>query len=76
VPDEFHGDEILLTSHETPSFSLLATSAKLMIFNVMKLSMKLPLRLALAIENWKAKPARSALVDGWIMDGCLGPCQA
>jgi len=45
VPDEFYGDETLLTSHETPSFSLLATSAKLMIFNIMKLFMKPPLRL-------------------------------
>ena len=42
MSDEFHGDETLLTSHETPSFSLLAMSAKVMIFNVMKL----PLRLA------------------------------
>ena len=45
VPDEFHGNETLLTSHETPSFFLLAMSAKLMIFNIMKLSMKPPLRL-------------------------------
>ena len=42
-----HGDETLLISQETPSFSLLAMSAKLMIFDVMKLSMKPPLRLAL-----------------------------
>ena len=47
MSDEFHGDETLLTSHETPPFSLLTMSAKLMVFNVMKLSMKLPLRLAL-----------------------------
>jgi len=40
VPDKFHGDETLLTSHETPSFYLLVMSAKLMIFNVMKPSMK------------------------------------
>jgi hypothetical protein len=46
MPDEFHSDETLLTSHETTTFSLLATSAKLMIVNVMKLSMKPPLRLA------------------------------
>ena len=46
VLDGFHGDEILLTSHETLSFSLLAMSAKLMIFNATKLSMKLLLRLA------------------------------
>jgi hypothetical protein len=47
VPDGFHGDEALLTSHETSSFSFLAMSAKLMVFNIMKLSLKLPLRLAL-----------------------------
>jgi len=46
VPDEFHGDEIFLTSHKTSSFFFLATSAKLIIFNVMKLYIKLPLRLA------------------------------
>ena len=40
-----HGDETLLISQETPSFSLLAMLAKLMILNVIKLSMKLPLRL-------------------------------
>ena len=44
VPDEFHGDETLLTSHETPFFSLLAMSAKLMIFNTMKLSLRLALQ--------------------------------
>ena len=37
VPDEFHGDEALLTFHETIFFSLLVMLAKLMIFNVMKL---------------------------------------
>ena len=47
VPDEFHGDETLLTSHETSYFSFLAMSAKLMVFNIMKPSLKLPLRLAL-----------------------------
>ena len=47
MPDEFHGDKTLLTFYETSSFSLLATSAKLMIFSVIKLSMKLSLRLAL-----------------------------
>jgi len=46
VPDEFHGDETLLIFYETAFFSLLAMSAKLMIFNVIKLSIKLPLRLA------------------------------
>ena len=37
---EFYGDETLLISHETPSFSLLAMSAKLMVFNAMKFYMK------------------------------------
>jgi len=46
VTDEFHGDETLLTSHETPYFSLLAMSAKMVVFNVIKLSIKLSLRLA------------------------------
>ena len=45
VPDEFHSDETLLTSHKTPFFSLLAMSAKLMIFK--KSSMKPLSRLAL-----------------------------
>jgi len=44
--DEFHGDETLLKYHETLSFSLLVILAKLMIFNAMKSSRKLPLRLA------------------------------
>ena len=47
MPDEFHGDKTLLTSHETPSFSFLVMTAKLIIFNVTKVSIKLPLRLAL-----------------------------
>ena len=47
MPDEFYGDKTLVTSHETPFFSLLAMSAKMKVFNVMKPSMKLPLRLAL-----------------------------
>jgi len=47
MPDEFHGDETLLISHETLAFSLLVMPAKIMIFNIIKLSMKLPLRLAL-----------------------------
>ena len=46
-PDEFYGDEILLIFYETSVFSLLAMSAKLMIFNAMKVFMKPPLRLAL-----------------------------
>ena len=44
--DEFYGDETLLTSHETLSFSLLIMSAKLIIFNAMKPCMKLALRMA------------------------------
>ena len=40
-------DEIILTSYEISSFSLFVTSAKLMLFNVMKSSIKFPLRLAL-----------------------------
>ena len=43
MPDEFHGDETLLTSHEIQSFSLLVMSAKVMVFNVMKLPLKLAL---------------------------------
>jgi len=43
MSDGFHGYETLLTFHETPSFSLLATSTKLMIFNVMKPPLKLAL---------------------------------
>jgi len=49
VPDVFHGDETLLTSDETPSFSLLVISPKLMIFNAMKFFMKALLRLTLSI---------------------------
>ena len=45
MPNEFHDDETLLTSHETPSFFLLAMSTKVIVFNVMKPYMKLPLRL-------------------------------
>ena len=37
MSDEFYDDKILLTFYETLSFSLLTTSAKLIIFNVMKL---------------------------------------
>jgi len=40
MPDGFYGDETLLISLETPSLSLLAMSAKLMIFIVMKPYMK------------------------------------
>jgi len=47
VTDEFHGDETLLIFYGTQSFSLHAMPAKLMIFNAMKSSMKLPLRLVL-----------------------------
>ena len=38
MPDEFYGDKILLTFYETLAFSLLTMSAKIMIFNVIKLS--------------------------------------
>ena len=41
MPDEFYGDEILLTSHETSFLSLFAMSAQLMIFDVMKFFIKL-----------------------------------
>ena len=46
MTDKFYGDEILLTFHETLSFSLVM-SAKLMIFNATKQSMKFSLGLAL-----------------------------
>ena len=49
----FHGDETLLTFYETPSFFFLIISAKLMIFNAMKLIMKLPLKLALGQSQWE-----------------------
>ena len=44
--DEFHGDKTLLTFYETLLFSLLAMSAKEIVFNVMKSFMKLLLILA------------------------------
>ena len=47
VSDGFYGDETLHTFHKTSSFPLLAMSAKLMIFNVIKPYMKYLLRLAL-----------------------------
>ena len=47
MPDEFHGDETLLTSHEILVFSLLTMSIKMKVFNVMKPFMKLSLKLAL-----------------------------
>ena len=43
----FYSDETLLKSHKTSALSLLAVSAKLTIFNVMKLSIKFLLKLAL-----------------------------
>jgi len=49
MPYGFHGDETLLTSYETSYFSLLAMLAKVMVFNIMKPSIKLPFKLAL----WK-----------------------
>ena len=39
--------KFFLTSHETPAFSHLVMSVKLMIFNDMKLFIKLPLKLQL-----------------------------
>ena len=48
--DEFYDDKTLLASHETLVFSLLTISAKVMVFNVMKSSMKLPLRLTLPVS--------------------------
>ena len=50
MPDEFHGDKTLLTSHETLSFFLLSMSAKLMILYTMKPSIKPLLRLTLATK--------------------------
>ena len=38
MPDELYGDKTLLTFHETLAFSLLTMSAKIMILNVIKLS--------------------------------------
>ena len=43
MPDEFYSDETLLTSHKTLALSLLVMSAKVMVFNVMKLPLKLAL---------------------------------
>ena len=40
MPDEFYGDETLLTSYEILLFFLLVMLAKLMIFNVMKLLLR------------------------------------
>ena len=53
VSDEFYGDKILLTSYETSSFSLLTMSAKVIVFNIMKLSIKFPLRLTLGQFQWR-----------------------
>ena len=47
MSDEFYGDKTLLTFHENLAFSLLAMSAKVMVFNVMKPFIKSPLRLVL-----------------------------
>jgi len=61
VPDEFH-DETLLASNETLSFSLLAMSAKLMVFNVMKPFIKSPLRLVLTkADNLDNKFSRDSV---------------
>ena len=51
MPNEFYGNETLLISHETPAFSLLTMSAKLMIFNIMKSFIKLSLKLALSYRG-------------------------
>ena len=51
LPNEFHGDETLLTSHKTPLFSLLVMSAKVVVFNAVKPSIKLPLRLVCMSRN-------------------------
>jgi hypothetical protein len=48
VLDGLHGDETLLTSHKTSLFSFIAMSAKWMVFNTIKPSMKLPLKLVLS----------------------------
>ena len=65
--DEFRGDETLLTSHETPSFDFLSLPAKLMVFNVMKPSMKLPLKLALLVlqpfTSWTNKATKKLKVE-------------
>jgi len=63
VPDEFRSDETLLTSHETSSFSLLVTSAKLMIFNVMKLSIKLLLKLGGASTKSRRPTSQAEELD-------------
>ena len=47
VSNGFHDNETLLASHEITSFSLLLMSAKIMIFNIMKPCIKLPLKLVL-----------------------------
>ena len=51
MPDEFYGDETLITFHKILIFSLLTMSAKVIVFNVMKPSMKLPLRLVCMSRN-------------------------
>ena len=49
MPDEFYGDETLITSHKITSFSILATSAKLAIFNIMKFYIKPPFKTGLKL---------------------------
>ena len=57
MPDEFHGDKTLLTSYKISSFYLLTMSTKVIIFNIMKLSMKSPLSLALVdLLSWGGLP--------------------
>jgi len=47
MPYGFHGDETLFTYYETSSFSLLVMLAKVMVFKIIKPSIKFPFRLAL-----------------------------
>ena len=69
MPDGFHGDETLLTSHKTPSFSLLAMSTKVKIFNVMKLFIKLPLKPALDGNGYGffLRYGSVELISAWIL---------
>ena len=59
MSDEFYGDKTLLTSHKTSPFSLLIMSAKLIIFNVMKLFIKFSLTLALTC-HYLAQKSRAS----------------
>ena len=65
--DGLRGDKTLLTFHETPSFDSLSLLAKLMVFNVMKSFMKLPLRLVLLVlhpfTSWTNKATKKLKVE-------------